>query len=356
MIDATGIWRHAGLFGDDGAPARLALAEGWTLGEGDTPLQPWPELASELGLDALLLKREDLNPGHSHKDRGLLYQVAAHRAAGPVRGFVLSSSGNAAVSAAAACARSGDRLVAFVAPDTAASKYGKLLRSGAHVVVSDKPINYARSAGRLFGLTDLRGSRDPLAPVGYRSLAGELAEEGDLDHVLTFNSSGTSAMGLLDGFAAAGRDIAVWSAQAGVCIGLARELDPSLEDEPDNPAGRLGIRNPPDAPEIVERLVASGGGALAVTRGDVLAMAERMEARDLRTSAEGAAALAAVARLARDGRIGGTVAVVITGHAEQWDRYGTDDRDQETDAGDPVHVDSYLALREALVGLGLEPA
>lgn|GEM_PF-1702611 len=351
---APGIWAYAHLFDDGGAPAALAAESGWTLGEGNTPAQDWPSMADELGLDRLILKREDRNPGASHKDRGLLYQVAAHRSAGPVRGFVLSSSGNAAVAAAAACEASGDRLLAFVSPDTAPSKYARLLDSGAQVVVSSKPINYARYAGRVFGLDDLRGSQDPVAAIGYRSIAGELAPL-EPDAVLTFSSSGTSMRGILEGFGALGRSVACTSVQAGLCLGIARALQPELPDEPDNPAGRLGIRNPPDAAELAQALTASGGGAVTVGAAAVFAMAERLRTRSegpLTVSPEGAAVLAAVAEMAQRGALSGTVVALITGRGDQWH----DDEAAEPLVGAGVlRVQSYLELRDALLSLGFEP-
>ena len=349
-----GIWRYAHLFDDGGAPAAAAAQHGWSLGEGDTPLQPWPELAEELGLTSLSLKREDHNPGHSHKDRGLLYQVVRHRAAaaGP-RTFVISSSGNAAISAAAACRATGDRLIAFVAPSTAPSKRARLEQSGAVVLVCSKPLNFARYAARVFGLVNLRGTADRIAPIGYRALAAELLEQDPtLQDVLTFASSGTSARGLLDGFAALGASVAVWAVQAGVCLGIARALSPDLPDEPDNPAGRLGIRNPPDAADLAAALVAGGGGALVVRRHEVHAMADRMEDRALRTSAEGAAVLAAV-RSAAPRLAGRRIAAVITGDAQQWERHAP--ATEEVAAPDDV-LTSYLPLRDRLLGLGLEPA
>lgn len=350
-----GIWAHAHLFPDDGAPAAAALERGWTLGEGHTPLQPWPALAEGLGLRALALKREDRNPGRSHKDRGLLYQVARHHvAAGGPSSFVISSSGNAAISAAAACAVTGDRLLAFVSPDTASTKRERLRDSGAVVIASARPINFARYASRVFGLVNLRGTADPAAPIGYCALAAEIAEQAPhADAVLTFASSGTSARGLLDGFAAMGRPMAVWAVQAGACLGIARAIHGDLDDEPENPAGRLGIRNPPDADVVAEALVASGGGAVVVRRPELEAMATRMEADALRTSAEGAAVLAAVERLAAGALRGRSVVAVITGDAEQWSRHGGAAR-PTADPGDLVS--GYLELRALLVGLGLEPA
>ncbi len=85
----TGLWTHASLFKDgnttDG-PRDRAL----TVGEGGTPLEACPALAARCGVRDLLLKREDCNPSGSHKDRGLLYQVARHAPQGGVT-FVLSS-------------------------------------------------------------------------------------------------------------------------------------------------------------------------------------------------------------------------------------------------------------------------
>ena len=365
-----GIWRFAHLFEDDGEPARRAAARGWTLAEGQTPLQEWRALARELGLDRLLLKREDLNPSGSHKDRGVLYQVVRHHDDRHPRTFVLSSSGNAAVAAGAACRLTGDQLVAFVSPGTAPAKLRHLLESGAAVVETLKPINFARYAARVFGLMDLRGTRDPGASRGYRSLAGELAEEApDADVILTFSSSGISLEGIADGYAALPRaeGPALWAVQAGECLGIVRALDPGIESEPGNPAGRLGIRNPPHAPALARRLVDTGGGACAVREDAVLSMAARMEVeRDLRTSAEGAAVLAAVVDLARARRIRGTVVAVVTGHASQWSHHEdrSPDRHPEQDdaagsAGlaDPtaISLGSYLDVRDWFVSRGHQP-
>ena len=72
---------------------------GLSLGEGRTPLEPDPDLASWAGVARLWVKREDTNPTGSHKDRAAVVQIAACVQAGkPVA--VISSSGNAALAAA----------------------------------------------------------------------------------------------------------------------------------------------------------------------------------------------------------------------------------------------------------------
>ncbi len=330
-----GIWRHASLFEGLDRPEL-------SLGEGDTPLQPLDALAAELGLDSLHLKREDRNPGGSHKDRGLLYQVAAQPGAGST--LVISSSGNAATSGAAACRAAGHRLVAFVSPATNPSKLARIEAAGGLLLSCPKPINFAKYAARVFGLRNLRGTADPLASVGYRSLAGELAEARP-DAVLTFSSSGVSLTGMADGFDRLEAGPALWAVQSGLCLGIARALEPDLPDDPRSPAGRLGVRNPPGAAALAERLVGTGGGAVAVSGAEVTSGGEQLRELGVEASPEGAAVLAAVRRLARSGRLRGRVVAVVTGRAHP----------EGDPAPDMPSVDSYLAVRAFLQQLGLEP-
>jgi threonine synthase len=57
-----------------------------------------PSLAESLELENIYLKREDLNPTGSHKDRGLAFEISSHIQDGKDE-FIISSSGNAAISA-----------------------------------------------------------------------------------------------------------------------------------------------------------------------------------------------------------------------------------------------------------------
>lgn len=343
------LWRHRALLGDD-ATAAYARERGADLDAGATPLTDAPALAAELGLRRLWIKREDQNPSHSHKDRGLLYQVAAHRRAG-ASSFVLSSSGNAAVAAARACSAHGSQLIAFVHPGTAPAKLGRLLLSSSVVVETLRPSNFARYANRVFGLPDLRGTRDPLACRGYRSLAAEIVEEApEADSVLTFNSSGISMEGLLDGFELLGRTPRPFAVQAGECIALARVLDPSVLAEPQHPAGRLGVKNPPDAQRIATDLQRSGGGAVVAPLSATRRWMRRLPDEGLLVGAEGAAVFAALEELARGPLSGASAVAVMTGGPEH-------DRsvDGPTGQREPHRLSSYLELRDLLIGLGLAP-
>jgi len=77
-----------------------------TLGEGDTPLIPLPELAPGLGVSQLLYKNEGQNPTGSHKDRMSGLAVARAKALGKDT-VIAASSGNAGASLAAYAAAAG---------------------------------------------------------------------------------------------------------------------------------------------------------------------------------------------------------------------------------------------------------
>jgi threonine synthase len=318
---------------------------GLTVGEGGTVLESAPALALLSGVGDLLLKREDFNPSGSHKDRGLLYQVARHAPRGGET-FVLSSSGNAAISAAAACACTRSRLLAFVSPRTAAQKMARLLASEAVVIACPKPINFARYAARVFGLTDLRGTKDPVASIGYRSIAGELSEQAPrADALFTFSSSGISINGIADGFVALGRGPALWAVQSGECLGIVRALRPDTPSDPESPAGRLGVRNPPGADALAERLVATGGGALAVSTDQVRLWQRRLEDAGIETSAEGAAVLAGIG--ATPGLQDKQVIGIMTGRGGGG---------PQLSGGSAHTAGSYLEVRNLLIDqLGLMP-
>jgi threonine synthase len=77
----------------------MPYTQGFTLGEGDTPLLALPELARRFGIARLAIKDESCNPTGSHKDRMSALGVSQALDFG-AHTLVLASSGNAAVSAA----------------------------------------------------------------------------------------------------------------------------------------------------------------------------------------------------------------------------------------------------------------
>ncbi|MBR0646823.1 threonine synthase [Plastoroseomonas hellenica] len=194
----TGMARHA---------ARLPYVRFPTLGEGDTPLLPLPSVA---GLGALWLKRESANPTGSHKDRMSPLAVARALEVG-ARGILVSSSGNAAISAAAYAAAAGLPCRVIVTPALTEAYRRAIARTGAEFIVCRDSLARWDVAARLvrdegwFPLTNHLvppvGS-NPFGVEGYKTIAYEIAEAlgAAPDAVLVPTARGDLIWGIGAGF------------------------------------------------------------------------------------------------------------------------------------------------------------
>ena len=320
-----------------------------------------PDLAARCGLEALYLKREDLNPTGSHKARGAAFQVAAEAAAGHA-GVVISSSGNAAVAAAAYARPAGLTLAAFVSPDTPDSKLAHLARLGAWIFLTRRAIAAATAVSEALGWTNLRPSVNPLAPEGFMSLGWELAEaardteaQADgagkaFDGVFTFVSSGASFVGVGRAFdraeAVVGAPVSVplHPVQGAGAAPIAAEYEPDRADWPQGTVGSLGAKKTRRVGEAKRLIAASGGSAWIADDEEAWSGLEMLADAGIETSLEGGASLSAAVRAAASGRVAQAV-VVLTGHASQrprWDRLEALDRVREI--ADPD--EAVAALRD----------
>lgn len=227
---------------------------------GQTPLEADAGLASWAGLDWLWIKREDLNPTGSHKDRGAVAQVAACLARGQ-RVAVISSSGNAALAAAAAGAASGVTVVALLSPLTERAKVAAIREAGGRVVVTSKPINYTIRLSRVCGWPDLRPSQSPEALAGFAGLGDELAAEVEEGVALVgYASSGTTYEAIGGALLRAGRRLPLHPVQAGLVNGLSREFG-RAGDGQRSLVGDLGVKVSGRTGEVVRLVRESGGQA-----------------------------------------------------------------------------------------------
>ena len=240
---------------------------------GDTPLETSPMLAVWAGMRRVLVKREDLNPTGSHKDRGAVEQVAAMTAAG-ARVAVISSSGNAALAAASYAAPAGITVVVLVSPRTNPAKVALVQAAGARVVVTDKPINYALRLSRVRGWPDLRPSLSPDALRGFMTLGQELADGLPRGFALAgYASSGTTFEAIGTVASDRGTGLALHPVQAGLVDGFSREFG-RPGDGRRSLVGDLGVRVSPRAAQVVDMVRASGGEAWWVSDEQIV------EARD----------------------------------------------------------------------------
>ncbi|HVA21900.1 MAG TPA: PLP-dependent lyase/thiolase [Candidatus Micrarchaeia archaeon] len=314
---AQGQWDHLDLFG-----LSLSTPGPATLGEGHTPLVPAPRLGRSLGVPDLWLKREELNPTGSHKARSLALQCAALRESG--RTGVLSSSGNAAVAAAAYAGANQVQVVVLVSPRTPSIKLRALAAFSGPLLVSSTPVALLRRAVAVFGCEDLRPSVHPLAPVAYRGIAAELeralAPERRPDAVFCCASSGATVIGLADGFAACrpGGGPAIHVVQVGGSGDLVRPWAPPRPAGRPGAIGGLGAGRSRRAGAVRRAVTASSGRGWAVDPSELESTRELASSFGVATSWEGVGVLAAI-RAAAPLLTGQRVVALLTGDAGQLD-------------------------------------
>lgn len=170
-----------------------------------TPLQEFPDLAKAVGVGKLYIKREDLNPSGSHKDRGLWPYLDALVAKGEHE-FCLSSSGNLAISAACYAHRNTSIQFSFFLPSTLSESKRERLdvfkSNNTKAYYSKTAKTDAIRFSREKKIRLLRGSTDNGMLEGYRHLPRELIKQtkGDIGGMCMAISSGTMAVGLWLGF------------------------------------------------------------------------------------------------------------------------------------------------------------
>ncbi|MBN2015527.1 pyridoxal-phosphate dependent enzyme [Candidatus Dojkabacteria bacterium] len=193
-----------------------------TLKEGNTPCKECAKLARVLNIEKIYLKREDLNPTGSFKDRSLAFQLSVHFQEGREE-FVISSTGNAAISAISYAKLFKCKLHVFVSKNIPADKLLRLLdisnisdfdhsalqkeetyelqKDNLKLYFSARPKSDSVKFSNAYNIIHLRGSNDDLATIGYKTISYELVQEiKATDAIIIACSSGTSTVGIYQGF------------------------------------------------------------------------------------------------------------------------------------------------------------
>ena len=351
------IWRYRAFFPID---ADRAL-EG-RLGVGGTPLAPAPVLGARLGLSDLWLKDDTRNPSASFKDRaGAIALAVAHgRGEAVVSG---ASTGNAASSLACLAARTGMKTVIFVPESAPAAKVAQILLFGANVVAVrgtyDQAFDLCLAACREHGWYNRNTGTNPFTREGKKTCAFEIAEQLGWkvpDWVVVSVGDGNILSGLWKGFVEL-REVGLVDrvpkllgvqAEHSNAVKLALEGDGVIRPvSGETIADSISVSLPRDGDAAVRALVESEGAAVAVSDDEILD-AMRLLARTEGVFAEpaAAAAVAGLAKAAKDGRVdpSETVVNVVTGSGLK------DVATAMRAAGAPHVIDPDLRALDALLG------
>ena len=140
----------------------------------------------------IYFKREDFNLTGSAKDRSLELQIKYLKNHNFLSA-VISSTGNAAISAQYFCAKFGINLTIFVSPCTDKSK----LKLIANYIISSRPISDAFKFSKKNHSYLLRQSTDPIALLGYQKIAQEIIKQlPQVSSIFIPVGSGTTLLGI----------------------------------------------------------------------------------------------------------------------------------------------------------------
>jgi threonine synthase len=249
----------------------------------------------------LIFKQEYLLPSGSVKDRGISYQLAQIHRRGITR-VVISSSGNAAISAAYYCKKYHLDLAVFVSPKINPSKLNHLKDFPVTIKITPRPISSAFRFSQSHHARLLRPSKDPDGPIGYQSLGKELAP---LKPAAIFFpvSSGTTLSGTFDGYRQNSDKLPQFHlVQTPACHPLAQKFDHNFTSAKSSLADALVAKSVPRKSQILNIINQTHGWGWVVSNHQIRKANRWLTQHHLICSFEGAATLAAVWKAQKNGR------------------------------------------------------
>jgi threonine synthase len=324
-----GVWRYADA---------LPFDEGISLPEGATPLHEVPRIRDEVGVRALRVKHEGMNPTGSFKDRGMTVGVKVARTVGVDR-LACASTGNTSAALAAYGARGGmETLVLLPAGKVAAGKVAQAALHGARILEVDG--NFDDCLDRVQDLAArgevyLLNSLNPFRLEGQKTIGLEILEECYADYgafpdriVLPVGNAGNTSA-LFKAFRELVQSGALRPEQVpkltGVQAAGASPMVEAVEEGRDEVrrwqtvetrATAIRIGNPVNAPKALPGIRETGGTAVAVCDAEITAAQRALAEEGVGVEPASACSVAGLRKLRRRGVVSEDERVVCltTGH------------------------------------------
>lgn len=302
-----------------------------TLGEGGTPLLPLPRLGEALRVPGLSGKLEGVNPTGCFKDRGMAVAVSRARELGATE-LTAPTAGNAGGALAAYAARAGLPARIFMPADAPRANIAEVAAAGGQVSFVDGLIDEAGraaqefvAAGAAFNLATLR---EPYRIEGKKTMGYELAQQGDWqlpDVIVCPTGGGTGLIAIWKafeemeelGWIEAGRRPRMVSVQASGCAPIVAAFRAGHEeslpwDDASTAAAGLRVPHALGGFMILKAVYDSRGIAVAVSEREMRDAQRQLGHQEgIFAGLEGAAAVAAVAKLRASGWLAGSETVTL---------------------------------------------
>ena len=294
-----------------------------TLGEGGTPL-----IEAHLGGRSVLCKLEFLAPTGSFKDRGSSVLVSGLRTLG-VTEVVEDSSGNAAASLAAYCARAGIRARIFVPAHASPAKLAQITVYGAELVKiagprenSSTEAQAAASRGAYYASHNYH----PFFVEGAKTFAYELWEQlgRGPDNVIVPLGNGSLLLGAYRGFGELRRAGLIdrvprlFGVQARACAPIFEayrqgrtEVNPVVAEA--TVAEGIRIASPVRGRQALQAVRDSGGAVIAVSEEEIALGRQMLAGQGLYVEPTAATCVAALSQQEQLFRAEQTTVLALTG-------------------------------------------
>lgn len=293
-----------------------------TLGEGYTPLLHAERLGDSLGMGALYIKDEGVNPTGSFKARGLSAAVSMAHQLGQMK-LTMPSAGNAAGAMAAYAAKAGMEAHVFMPEDAPQANQIECVAYGANLSLVK---GFITDAGKLSGeaaerdgLFDVSTLKEPYRAEGKKTMGYEIVEQSGFsvpDVIVYPTGGGTGIVGIwkaLDEMEALGwigkerpRMICVQAEGCSPIVTAYRNGAEFAEPFADPHTLAAGMRVPAAVGDflVLRAVRESGGTAVTVTDPEMVEAVRKMASLEgVFAAPEGGATLTALEQLLESGQI-----------------------------------------------------
>ncbi|MFZ2153238.1 MAG: PLP-dependent lyase/thiolase [Microgenomates group bacterium] len=238
----------------------------------------------------VFLKREDKNITGSAKDRAIDLQTNQK-----MTHAVISSTGNAAISAQYFCHLKNIQLTTFISPKTSLQKI-KLIDNP---IVTDKPISESFKFSKKNHSYLLRQSTDPIALLGYQKIGQEIIVQCPLITSLFIAvGSGTTLLGISQ---ALPKSVKIFAVQPASHCPIASHFDKDFQPESMTITDALNTKLLP----LKQKVIDACFSGVVVQNKDILPTID--------TSAEGNLAYAGYLKAKTRHQLGNYPVIVLTG-------------------------------------------
>ncbi|MDF9748348.1 threonine synthase [Natrinema salsiterrestre] len=328
-FEGHGVWRYADA---------LPFESGVSIQEGATPLYEVPRLEEEVGIEALRIKHEGMNPTGSFKDRGMTVGVRVAKELGVGR-LACASTGNTSAALAAYGSRGGmQTLVLLPAGKVAAGKIAQASLHGARILEVDGNFDACLDivqdlAGQ--GEAYLLNSLNPFRLEGQKTIGLEILEGFLADYDATpdrivlpvGNAGNTSALykafrELVQAGGLAEEDVPkLTGVQAEGAAPMVEAIENGADEirrweDVETRATAIRIGNPVNAPKALPGIRETGGTAVAVSDEEITEAQRDIAGEGIGVEPASAASVAGLRKLRAEGIVGDDerVACLTTGH------------------------------------------